>query len=103
MSKDIEPIQEHLTLYEKIKRYFKQKTYKCKVEKMTIDLTKNQMKVVNNMGKFGVSAEALIFNKFLTPNEMRKIVDDDITTLYADGNPYCIINQKGDVIWQSKK
>ena len=33
MSKDIEPIQEHLTLYEKIKRYFKQKTYKCKVEK----------------------------------------------------------------------
>lgn len=25
MSKDIEPIQEHLTLYEKIKRYFKQK------------------------------------------------------------------------------
>ena len=85
---------------------------------MTIDLTKNQMKVVNNMGKFGVSAqeaseslakagkslgEALIFNKFLTPNEMRKIVDDDITTLYADGNPYCIINKKGDVIWQSKK
>ena len=43
MSKDIEPIQEHLTLYEKIKRYFKQKTYKCKVEKMTIDLTKNQI------------------------------------------------------------
>ena len=118
MSKDIEPIQEHLTLCEKIKRYFKQKTYKCKVEKMTIDLTKNQMKVVNNMGKFGVSAqeaseslakagkslgEALVFNKFLTPNEMRKIVDNDITTLYADGNPYCIINQKGDVIWQSKK
>ena len=115
MSKDIEPIQEHLTLYEKIRRYFKQKT---KEKKMTIDLTKNQMKVVNNMGKFGVSAqeaseslakagkslgEALIFNKFLTPNEMRKIVDDDITTLYADGNPYCIINQKGDVIWQSKK
>lgn len=118
MSDNIEPIKEQLTLFEKIKRYFKQKTYKCKVEKMTIDLTKDQMKVVNNMGKLGVSAqeaseslakagklfgEALIFNKFLTPNEMRKIVDDDITTLYADGNPYCIINQKGDVIWQNKK
>lgn len=113
MSKDIEPIQEYLTLYEKIKRHFKQKTYKCEVEKMTIDLTKNQMKVVNNMGKFGVSAQeaseslakagkAFVFNKLLSPNEMRKIVDDDITTLYADGNPYYIINQKGDVIWQSK-
>ena len=102
----------------RLKDILNKKTYKCKVEKMTIDLTKNQMKVVNDMGKFGVSAqeaseslakagkslgEALIFNKFLTPNEMRKIVDDDITTLYADGNPYCMINQKGDIIWQSKK
>lgn len=77
MSKDVEPITEKLTIYEKLKRYFKQKIYKHKVETVTIDLQNNTLRSI-------------------------KAVNDDITTLYADGNPYCIINQKGDVIWQSK-
>lgn len=117
MSKDVEPITEKLTIYEKLKRYFKQKIYKHKVETVTIDLQNNTLRSIKAVNDFGVSAEeaskalekvgkafgqVVTFEKILSPNEMRKIVDDDITTLYADGNPYCIINQKGDVIWQSK-
>lgn len=110
MSKDVEPITEKLTIYEKLKRYFKQKIYKHKVETVTIDLQNNTLRSIKAVNDFGVSAEeaskafgqVATFEKILSPNEMRKIVDDDITTLYTDGNPYCIINQKGDVIWQSK-
>lgn len=118
---DIDPIQNQKTWLEKALEKFKEfgrqfknfkKPKKPDYEELLKRLDENNKKVVYNMNKFGMSCEeagkALMkFNEVLTPNKMREICDlkrieDGETTLYADGKPYCIINRKGDIVWQKQ-
>lgn len=115
---DINPIQEKKTWQEIVVEKFKEfgnKFRKPKTpdyDKLLKRLDENNKKVVCNMKNFGVSCKEAgkalaTFNQVMSPNKMREICDlrrieDGETTLYANGKPYCIINRKGDIVWQKQ-
>ena len=115
---DINPIQEKKTWQEIVTEKFKEFGNKFKkpkvphLNKQIKQLNNNQILAYNKIKEFGTSCEkagkALVeFNKFMTPNQMRKALEldeipSDETILYSDGEPYCILNKKGDIVWQKK-
>lgn len=118
---DIDPIQERTSSINKIKQWFKSLFRKKKTEpdyeKVLQTARENAYKNYQAYSKFGMSCEQAaknlekmgkafaVYNKFLTPNQMREILDkesiEDESILYADGKPYCII-KKGEPIWMDK-
>lgn len=103
MSDSIEPIKEQLTLFEKIKRYFKRKTHKHKPQTVTIDSQKNMLQYMKAANDFGSSCEETSKALAEAGKRISDVMNSSIVTLYADEEPYCIINQKGDVVWGIKK
>lgn len=113
---DIDPIQERTSSINKIIKWFKslfKKKKKPDYEKILAEVQINAKNNYEAYSKFGMSCESaaysmkqmgMAFAKFdevLPKNEIRKRMDMDECTLYADNKPYCII-RKGEPIWLEK-
>lgn len=109
-----DPIQEKQSLLERAWNKFKEfcrsfgKPKQIDYEKILENIRNNNEKIISNMSAFGMSCEqagrALAeFNKAIPHNLVKPDYTINETTLYADGEPYCIINEKGDVVWHRKE
>lgn len=109
---DIDPIQDNKSfieiIFEKLKnigkKFNKQKIKEPNYEEIVDHIRENNKNIVTAFEKMGESCQQasksmLRFNDILTPAQMREIAEDeDEVTLYADGQPVCIL-KKGEPVW----
>lgn len=114
---DNDPIKNEENLFKKIFDKFSKKFKKKKkfnYEEIIQEARENAYKNYEAYSKFGISCEQAsknlqkmnqVFascNKIMSPNQMREIIANNETILYADGEPYCK-TKEGEYVWLIKE